>query len=133
MKRKRNELCRYIICGALTTFVNYLIYWILNPICHYLIANSVAWIAAVLFSFYGNRLYVFSSNGNAWKEAISFITMRFLTLLSENILLFLMIDGFRCHPLHSKIIVSLLTIIANYAICKQKIFHTKKEKYYESY
>ena len=53
---KLKELFLYGIGGVLTTVVNYLVYFGLdNWKINYLLANTLAWAAAVIFSYWINR------------------------------------------------------------------------------
>lgn len=117
------ELLRYGITGIATTGINYLVYTLL--LCldwNYLAANTIAWIFAVTFAYIANRRLVFRSENQVQKELFSFVFLRFLTLLLENSLLFVCIHLLSLHPLVSKLLVSVITILGNYIICKCSIF-----------
>ena len=119
MKDDTKEIVSYVFVGGMTTLVNYVVYFILLKIhSHWLIANSISWVFAVLFAYYTNKRYVFKSTNNIKKEFISFILLRFMTLLIENIL----IDLLNLQPMISKVCVSFITILSNYILCKFKIF-----------
>lgn len=136
---------RYVICGGITTLVNYVIYAAFLamymtglsgiPLLHladskvYLLANALAWVGAVIAAYIMNRKWVFQSENRVVKEFLSFVAMRFLTLLAESVLLWLLVDCMKVHPMGSKILVSVVTVAANYVLCKFKIFVTKKEEY----
>ena len=123
MKDDTKEIVSYVFVGGMTTLVNYVVYFILLKIhSHWLIANSISWIFAVLFAYYTNKRYVFKSTNNIKKEFISFILLRFMTLLIENICLYLLIDLLNLQPMISKVCVSFITILSNYILCKFKIF-----------
>ena len=123
MKDDTKEIVSYVFVGGMTTLVNYVVYFILLKIhSHWLIANSISWIFAVLFAYYTNKRYVFKSTNNIKKEFISFILLRFMTLLIENISLYLLIDLLNLQPMISKVCVSFITILSNYILCKFKIF-----------
>lgn len=122
-KESMQELFRYGITGIATTAVNYVAYLLfLSLHWNYLAANTVAWIFAVVFAYIVNRKMVFHSKNQLLQEAFSFISMRFLTLLLENLLLFCFIQQMDFPPMFSKIAVSVVTIIWNYVICKCHIF-----------
>lgn len=125
-KENLNELIRYIITGVCTTLVNYIIFVLCLYINKdmYLTANTIAWIGAVLFAYYTNKKYVFKSDGNSKQEFQSFLILRLLTLLIENVLLYVLIQ-LLIPVLIAKITVSFITIMSNYILCKCKIF--KKE------
>ncbi len=131
-KKQLKELGKYGFVGVLTTLVNYVIYYVLlKANCTWLIANSIAWIAAVAFAFYTNKRFVFASENNAKQEAILFISMRFLTLLIENLLLAIFIQYLFVSALLSKLLVSVVVVVANYGFCKSKIFKKKEGISYE--
>lgn len=123
MKTKHIEVLKYGCNGVLTTLVNYLIYIALYQLqVHYMIANTLAWVGAVVFAYYTNRKWVFQSQESIKKEFLGFVSMRFITLLVENILLYFSVQVLGVYHLLAKVIISFITIIANYAICKCKIF-----------
>ena len=69
MKDDTKEIVSYVFVGGMTTLVNYVVYFILLKIhSHWLIANSISWIFAVLFAYYTNKRYVFKSTNNIKKE-----------------------------------------------------------------
>lgn len=121
------ELFCYLINGAATTIVNYTIYLaLLHANINYLTANSAAWVCAVLFAYISNRLFVFHSDNQIGAELVSFVSLRFLTLLLENVFLVALIQWLSLTPGISKILVSFFTVIGNYFFCKSKIFDKKK-------
>ena len=72
MKDDTKEIVSYVFVGGMTTLVNYVVYFILLKIhSHWLIANSISWIFAVLFAYYTNKRYVFKSTNNIKKEFLS--------------------------------------------------------------
>lgn len=120
------EAFAYIICGCITTFVNYILYtFFLFLRLPYLSANSIAWCGAVLAAYVLNRRLVFHSVNKISKELISFFGLRFLTLWAENFLLWLLISHMNISPFPSKFLVSVITVTGNYILCKYNVF--KKE------
>ncbi len=110
-QKKTKEIVLYIIFGLLTTLVNFLVYTPLTNLLGadhripvfglftlpwYQITNVIAWIAAVLFAYFTNKLFVFESKSFAPRvlipEILSFAGARVLTLLIENGIMFLFID-----------------------------------------
>ena len=92
----------------------------------YLAANSIAWAGAVMTAYVLNRRWVFRSGNRILQELISFAGLRFLTLAVENILLWLLIDRLEVLPFPAKLLVSIVTVIGNYVLCKYGVF--KKEE-----
>lgn len=117
------HLITYAIGGVLTTAVNFVIYFSLCAAgMGYLTANTAAWAAAVIFSYFINRRFVFHSDGKRLSELLSFCSLRLLTLLAEDILLFLSISVLLLPSGISKLFVSIVTVLVNYLICRKKIF-----------
>ncbi|MEF9922772.1 MAG: GtrA family protein [Anaerovoracaceae bacterium] len=128
MKRlQETEIFRYIITGGTTTVINYVIFILLTQVAiNYIVANSIAWLGAVIFAFYANKHMVFHSQGNKLKEFTQFFSVRILTLFLENFLLYLFVDVVGSNQLLSKIIVSVVTVALNYFACKYCVFKEGK-------
>lgn len=83
-KLLNRETILYIIFGVATTVVNYVVFHILYNVLwrqnHSLTANAVAFVAAVIFAFVVNKLFVFESK--SWsaqtlkREIPSFLAAR---------------------------------------------------------
>lgn len=124
--QSKKELAAYLICGGVTTGVNYLFYSaFLIAQLPYLAANTLAWTGAVLTAYVLNRRWVFRSENNVIRELFSFASLRMLTLAVENLLLWLLISHLEMLPFPAKIVVSIITVIGNYVFCKYGVF--KKE------
>lgn len=122
----KHELITYLISGMVTTAVNYILYaGLLAAHMPYLAANSAAWAGAVLTAYTLNRHWVFHSQKHIKSELISFAALRFLTLLAENISLWLLVSRIGASAVPAKLVVSAVTVIGNYILCKFGIF--KKE------
>ena len=120
------ELLTYLISGGVTTGVNYLLYaGFLFLDLPWLASNSIAWAGAVLTAYLLNRYWVFHSGNRVMAELASFVGARFLTLLTEDALLWLLIDALDVSPFPAKLSVSVVTVVGNYILCKYGIF--KKE------
>ena len=60
-EKKKNliELINYIVVGGLTTLVNFIVYFFCTHVqLHYLIANVIAWVFAVLFAYVDRKSVV---------------------------------------------------------------------------
>ncbi len=125
MKLKK-EFITYLVSGGITTAVNYLLYaGLLFLHLPYLAVNSAAWAGAVLTAYVLNRRWVFHSKRQIAGELASFAALRFVTLIVENILLWLLISRLSVSAFPAKLIVSVVTVIGNYVLCKFGVF--KKE------
>ena len=120
---KNSQIFRYIMTGGMTTVINYIIYILLTAVSmDYLVANSIAWLGAVIFAYYANRHMVFRSEGSKKQEFVQFFSLRLATLAVENLLLFMFVGYIGAAELPSKIVVSVITVVLNYFACKYSIF-----------
>jgi len=137
-KYLNRETISYLIFGVLTTVLNYIVFWLFLRLLGdeaALLANVVAFIAAVAFAYVTNKLYVFESK--SWKpevvkkELVAFISARLLTFALEELGLFVAanllhlgryalfgVDGIMI----SKLLLNVLVIIGNYVLSKWIIF-----------
>ena len=96
-------------------------------VTHYVIANILSWIIAVIFAYITNRLFVFKSkNQNKFNEFIKFTGSRVTTLLVETAFLYLLIDLINFDEFWSKVIGQIVVLILNYVLSKLLVFKTKK-------
>ena len=60
---RHREMVSYVFWGAVTTLVNYAVYFICTKLCsiHYLVSNIIAWVIAVIFAYVVNKVLVFGS------------------------------------------------------------------------
>ncbi len=132
MKKKslRREMLLYLVFGGLTFGVSMGSFLLFNLILgmHELTANIISWIAAVLFAFLTNRLWVFDvSTGSCMefvKQMFSFFAGRFTTLAIEEVILFIFVTILEFHSLFVKIPAQVIVIIINYVISKRFVFCT---------
>lgn len=123
--KKFRELFDYVIVGGLTTLVNFVVYFSCTHVqMNWFIANMIAWVFAVAFAYFANRIYVFKSdNKDKKKELMLFILLRLLTLGIESILMFICIQLLLINENIAKILVSIVTVLGNYVFCKFFIFN----------
>jgi len=149
MKRlflKYKETILYIFFGAVTTFVNLVVFklcCLLFGSKLYLVWNVVAWVAAVLTAFFTNKLWVFESK--SWEPAVlrrelpTFFGARVFSFFVEEAGLLLTVDllGFGAWSFtlpfitgegHDvcKVFLQVVVLVHNYIFSKLVIF--KKEK-----
>lgn len=125
---KYKEILFYIVFGVLTTAVN----WIIFQTCielfsiNWSIANVIAWIGAVIFAYVTNRKIVFeSSSPHIVHEFILFVQFRLVSLVIEMLIMFVFIEVLSVAPFPSKIVTSVVVVIANYIFSKAVIFKKK--------
>lgn len=130
---KNEEIWNYLIVGGLTTVVSIGVKWgllftVLKAKIAWQLQASVilSWIAAVLFAYVANRLFVFKSNNKKGKEFISFVLSRIATLLMEMGIMGLFITLLKLNTNTWVIIWTIVTqvvvTVANYVFSKLFVF-----------
>ncbi len=154
------EMVLYLVFGVLTTAVNLLTFWLFKKLfisigwsgvlnsaftslgwekaidflsdgSEYLDANTIAWVAGVLFAFFTNKLFVFESKSwkpaVAAKEFIAFVGARLFSFAVESVMMFVMVSLLNMNELLAKIVVAVIVIILNYVFSKLFIFKNKEK------
>lgn len=114
--RYREQLA-YLVVGGFTTLINYVVFILLTEgaAVHYIASNVIAWVAAVVFSYFANGKWVYrSTSRRGWKEAGEFVLTRLFSLGVETVLLMLMVDLMAMNELVAKLLVSVVVVIVNY-------------------
>lgn len=127
--KKYRDLLLYLLFGVCTTVINLAVFWLLNsPLkVNELIANVIAWIAAVFFAFVTNRDLVFHAGGGSFlKQMLSFYLGRAITLVLEEAALFVFITLLDFNSMVVKLAAQVLVIILNFVISKLIIFKKKE-------
>ena len=143
-KLLNRETILYIIFGVATTAVNYIVFHLLYNVLwhqnHSLAANAAAFVAAVVFAFMVNKLFVFESR--RWdavtlkREIPSFLGARIGSFGIEEAGLFLAEKVFRLGGVIAitiagtafdwitvvKIALAFVVVALNYVFCKLFVF-----------
>ena len=137
---EHKEGMRYLIFGALSTLVNIVV----AAILYYVIFSSfaeelkvnlstiLAIIAAWIFAYVTNKLYVFDSKTENIKELLkeitSFVGCRTITAIVEVIIMNVFVTKLEFNYMLMKIIANIIVIILNFVFSKLLIFKNKKEE-----
>ena len=125
------DILSYLFFGALTTLVNYLVYFPCYNLLHLstVASNVIAWVVAVAFAYLTNKPFVFKSHDWSMKtvapELAKFVGCRVGSGLLETALLFLTVDLLRWNGNLMKIILSVMVVILNYVGSKLLVFRKK--------
>ena len=130
--KKYRELIAYGVVGVMTTVINMVVFWLFNtPLAvHYTVANIIAWVLAVVFAFFANKIFVFENHG--WSgavvlhEATTFFLSRIASLLVDMAGMALMISVLHCDEMVSKFVVNIVVILINYVLGKFWVFGKKE-------
>lgn len=131
--KTKQQIKSYILWGMLPTAINYIVYLLCRDVflMHYTVCNVIAWLVAVLFSFYLNKRFVFQSyswtKDVVFKELGQFMIARVFSVVAETGLLFLLVEQLSLDDRVTKVIVNIAIIIANFLIGKLLIFKKKPE------
>lgn len=143
-KLVNRETVLYLIFGVATTIVNYIVFWLTYDLAfgkdQSLLANTIAFVAAVVFAFVVNKMYVFESRSWAMdvlkKEVPGFLASRIGSFLIEEAGLFVCekilrlngvillsmagieLDGITV----AKLGLSVIVVLLNYVFCKLFVF-----------
>jgi len=128
------EGMRYLVFGALSTIVNILVAAITYYVLFIKIPEEVrvnlstiiSILAAWIFSYITNKLYVFDSKTENIKELIkeitSFMGCRLITAIVEIIIMNIFVTKLQFNYLLIKIIANIIVIILNFIFSKLLIF-----------
>lgn len=137
--RKHQEGMRYLVFGALTTVVNIITYTILaslvlkgieNDSVRVNISEIIAFIISVIFAYVTNKLYVFDSKTNGFKDFIREITSFFSCRILTEIISILMMNAavwLSINDILMKVISNIVVIILNFVFSKIWIFKGKQK------
>lgn len=129
---RHREGLSYLIFGGLTTLVNWVVFFGLFNLLsvNHVTANSIAWVAAVLFAFWVNRRFVFRSDRQGFlavlAECAAFFAARLTSFGCETGLLILGTDVLGFNANWVKIATAVVTVVLNYVFSKWIIFRKRK-------
>ena len=129
--RKHKCLVAYLVVGAVTTLINWSIYF---PLYYAVglpasVSTGISWFVAVLFAFVTNKPFVYRSNdwslGTTVPEFFRFLSCRLLSGLFETALLFVFVDMLLMNGFLWKVLAGLTVICINYLGGKILVFRRK--------
>ena len=125
---KYKEIINYLIVGVLTTIVSLVSYYIFRVfISSYQVCTILSWIAAVLFAYVTNKIFVFESKEKSiLVEFPEFVGSRILTLLFEMVFMIVTVEIIHINDRIAKLIVQVFITIFNYLLSKLFVFKKTK-------
>lgn len=127
------EAVNYIIFGALTTLVNFVVYFFFYNVLSIsnVFSNIIAWAISATFAFVVNKFFVFNSKlinfTSTIKEFITFISVRLSTGVIDTLIMYIGVDVLNKNEFICKVIASIFTLVSNYIASKFFIFKKNKE------
>jgi len=128
MLKKYKEVILYLFFGVCTTLINMVTYGVLYEWLHVSnVASTIwAWLAAVLFAFVTNKLFVFESKNRSitdnFREFTSFFGCRILTGILDVVIMYIAVDILMKNSLIWKFVSNVIVTILNYIASKFFIF-----------
>lgn len=137
---KYKEVINYLIFGVLTTIVSLAVKYLLlftifdaSNAIELQVAVIISWIAACLFAYITNRIWVFESKSKEIiKEMIKFFVARLSTLGLEMLIMFIFVTVLGLNSdiwvIVWTLVSQVLVIIGNYILSKLIVFKNKKKE-----
>ena len=134
MYGKYKEAIDYLFWGGVTFVLSLVLFYLFANVMdiYEQIANILSWIICVIFTYFTNRTFVFKSKKRGFRKVVTeftdFVTARILTLVIENMILFVMIDLLNIHNMLAKLVGQFVVIVSNYILSKLWIFRKKNDE-----
>ena len=129
---KYKEIINYLVCGGLTTLINFITYIIFKrTMClDEVLSSGLEWFIAVVFAYVVNKIFVFESKTkqikSLIKECAAFISCRIISGILCDVGTFaFMVKILHIHDIISKVVTQIMVIILNYVFSKFLIFRKK--------
>lgn len=125
---------RYVFFGGLTTLVNIVVFGILEgPLgIDYKISNFFSVAAAICFAFVVNKLYVFQSKSNSFRdtlnEFVKFVLGRLVTMVVEVGGVPFCVELLGQPKMVAKLETQVIVMVVNYFISKLFVFKSSDNK-----
>lgn len=132
------EIIAYVLCGVLTTLVDWLVFALLNEHLKtdYRVATALSWLCAVIFAYIVNKLVVFKNYqfqpARLFKEWWSFFAARAVSGVMVMVMMVFFVDVLLWKNIYlgnltlgvylAKAIVSVINLVVNYVFSKWWIF-----------
>ena len=126
--KKYKGVISYLFFGVCSTVINIIVYYLAAHVLELstIISTVVAWLAAVIFAYITNKLWVFECK--SWKpnivikEASSFFACRILTGLLDIIIMTVFVEILHFNDMIIKTLSNVVVIILNYVASKLIVF-----------
>lgn len=124
----RVQFAKYCVVGATAAVVDFGLLYILTDLVsvHYLLSNTLSFIAAALVNYYLNRKWTFRSTGQKRKQLPIFFTVATAGLFINDGIMFLGVEYLTLHYLWAKVVATGIVTVWNYL--GNKFFTFKEDK-----
>ena len=130
--QKYRHYLLYTVFGVLTTVVDLAVYYLLYNLfsVHYLIAQTISWMVAVLFAYFTNKRYVFVSKSRGRdmvSELLKFVSGRLFSLGVQTVCLALLVELAHWDENIVRLPVLVIVTVLNYIVSRVFVFAKKKD------
>ena len=125
------QVVKFGIIGVSNVFIDVLVYWLLTRFGHlyYLLAATLSFLIANIWSYFWNRRWTFRDNSRAIiRQYLKFLAANLIAIILNLGVLFVLVDFLRLDDLIAKILASIVVGLINFAINKKWAFGSKKRK-----
>ncbi len=124
---KYQHFLLYTLFGSLTTVMDLAVYYILYNLfsVHYLIAQTISWVVAVLFAYATNKRYVFASRARGMAmvaEMAKFISGRLFSFGVQTVCLAVLVEFAHWNENVVRLPVLVIVTILNYIVSRVFVF-----------
>ena len=124
---KYQHFLLYTLFGSLTTIIDLGVYYILYNLfsVHYLVAQTISWVVAVLFAYGTNKRYVFTSRARGMAmlaEMAKFISGRLFSFGVQTVCLAALVEIAHWHENVVRLPVLVIVTVLNYIVSRVFVF-----------
>jgi putative flippase GtrA len=135
--QKYQEQILYLVFGFATTIVNWGTYTLALTLFSLTVSNSIAWVFAVFFAYFVNKVFVFKKRGTDLAGTIREIVLFFSARIASGVLeigglpllVYIGLDQeiYGIEGAVAKVLLSVIVVILNYIFSKFIIFKRKMD------
>lgn len=123
----RVQFFRYLLVGGIATVVDALMFFVAVNVFegHYLVAQTVGFLAGLALSYLLSILWIFQSSGNIQKEFFLFTIIGIGGLILSYVILYILIDVLNFYHFQfmlAKLIAVILVLFWNFGMRKKFVF-----------
>ena len=128
---KYRQIISYLAFGVLTTAVDSLFFYPLYNFADLSVtlSKTIAWIAAVIFAYFTNKLFVYNSTDWTAKVAVpeflKFVASRLASFALTIVLIFITVELLKWNGNVMNLVVAVIVVIMNY-ITGKLLFRNKE-------
>ena len=123
------QMFKFAAVGGMNFIIDFCVYVFLTRFfdLHYLLANIIAFVVAVTFSFFVNKHWTFRyKEGEAHKRYLQFFVVCFIGLGWTELILYIGVDLLHWHDIAVKLLATFLVFFWNFGLNKYWTFRERQ-------